>query len=186
MHKFIPMAMLVIYAGLAVGCSGKYTIRFQTADVINAPGNDLTREELDVDVVLLTPKDSARYPQLLDGSVRSDQWFKARDTNSGDFAGIAPERIFAFRRGSSDSSRDNRQGDPLLSRIDSSTPVSLKIEHPNPGDGKAAILVYGRFRAMDGMAKAAPVIINPPPGAGKTKELDIYVDRQGMRCTNCP
>lgn len=170
------------------GCNGNYTISFHAADIINAPGNDLTREELEVDVVVLTPKEADRYPQLLDGTVRSAAWFTARDQNSAEFAAIPADQIHALRRGNPNNSRDRLVGPPLLSLVDRSDqrPVEVEVDHPNPGNDNAAIVIFGRFRDMNAMAKTPPVIIQPPPGWGKDKELEIAVDRQGMRCRNCP
>ena len=142
--RALGIGLLVL---LFTGC-GNYTITFQPGDVINAPGADLSREMLDIDVVLLTKKDAKKHPQILEGTMRSDEWFKARDEDADEIATIPAGQILALRSGSSSEKRDSLKGGPLLSACDvqgRSPNVTFEFEHPDAGAGEAAIVIYGRF-----------------------------------------
>jgi hypothetical protein len=164
--------------GILVGCGGNYNITFESAEVINAPGDDKSRAQLDVDVLCLTPEDTKAYPELADGVTRSDEWFKNKADNSSRFAKVPASRIHSLRRGGSNS-RDTLKGDPLVSAMDGRKSVSLSVPHETPGDG--AIVIFGRFFGKTGeLAKSSPVVIKPPPGMFKGKDLTVRVDRSGM------
>ena len=83
---------------LLAGC-GNYRITFEAADVINAWGEDITREDLDVDVLCLSSDDVKNHPEIVNGTMRSDEWFKARDEVDHKIGDISPKRIYALRRG---------------------------------------------------------------------------------------
>lgn len=166
----------------AVGC-GRYTVRFEVADVINAWGEDLTRSQLDVDIVCVTSDVAEKLPELADGRLRSDEWFRLRDTNDAKLAPIPASRIYALRRGRS-SEYDTWCGDSLLSardRQDGGNTSEVRIRHPQPGNRHAAIVIYGRFNAQTGLAKTAPVVIQPPPGWLDDDEILIKVGRTSLR-----
>ena len=76
----------VSWVGLALimmlsGC-GNYQITFEVADVINAPGTDLSGEMLDVDIVCLTKKDIENHPEIVQKTMRANEWFEARDEDA--------------------------------------------------------------------------------------------------------
>lgn len=181
---------LLIISGMLWFLSGcaSYSLTFQVGDVINAPGDDLTREELDVDVLLLTPKETERYPEIVEGGLRSDEWFRMRDEGDPKVAGISPKHILALRRGAPDPGRDTLVGPSLISQIDRREhgDITIPIKHPDPGDRDSAIVIYGRFRSMTGLAKTPPLVIQPLPGWGDDKHLIVKVGRTGMTCLNCP
>jgi hypothetical protein len=171
------------------GCGGgKYTIQFEAADVINAPGNDLSREELDIDILTITPAEAEKYPDIVNKTMRSSDWFAARDANDAKIGGIDPNHIYALRRGSGDARRDRQLGAPLISLIDRAdkAPVTVNVEHPNPGEAKSALVIYGRFRTMDGMAATPPLVISPAPRMKSGETINIRVGRTDMTCSNCP
>jgi hypothetical protein len=171
---------------LLSGCAS-YSLTFELADVINAPGDDLTREELDVDILLLTPKETEKYSEIVDGTMRSDVWFRLRDEDDPKIKAIPASQILALRRGGAEGRRDTLKGASLISKIDRSGggKFTLPIKHPDAGAGGSAIVIYGRFRGMSGMAKRPPLVIQPLPGWGKEKDLLIKVGRTDMTCVNC-
>lgn len=176
-------------AGLLLLLSGcaKYSLTFEVADVINAPGDDLTREELDVDILLMTPKQTEKYPEIVSGALRSDEWFRMRDEDDPKISGIPASQILALRRGGAEDRRDTLVGPSLISQIDraESGNIKIPIKHPDPGAHDSAIVIYGRFRGMSGMAKRPPLVIQPLPGWGKKHDLLIKVGRTDMTCANC-
>ncbi|RMF85803.1 MAG: hypothetical protein D6744_00785 [Planctomycetota bacterium] len=165
------------------GCGGKYTINFEVADVINAPGNDLSREELDVDILCLTKKEAAEFKSAVNKTMRSDEWFQKRDTEDSSLSLIDASHIYALRRGTDSERRDILLGPPLLSfidRRDGKRTLSYTIEHEEPGEPEAAIVIYGRFRGTDGIARTEPVVVQPPPGFGKSKSITVRIGRTNM------
>ena len=170
---------IIPVVGLLAGC-GNYTITFEVADVINAWGDDVTREMLDVDILCLTKEDVENHPEIVNRSMTADEWFKARDERSHAIGDIAPKRIYALRRGNSGDFGDNLLGEPLLSakdRRDGLTATSYKIKHSQGMNGEAAIVVYGRFSSQTGIAKTPPLVIQPP---GTKEDIFIKVSKNGM------
>lgn len=170
------------------GC-GNYTITFEVAEIINAPAGDLSREELDVDILCFTAEDSERFPEIVDGTMRSDEWFRLRDADDSKITKIDPKRIFALRRGDANERRDTLAGTALVSLVDSQSgdPKTLvKFHHPSFMNKASAIVIYGRFRGQDGMAKEPPVVIQPPPKWLDRNDIVISIGPKTMRCSNCP
>jgi hypothetical protein len=164
---------------LFVGC-GNYTITFEAADVINAWGEDITREELCVDILCLTKDDVKNHPEIVNGTMRADEWFKARDEVDHRIGNISPKRIYAMRRGGAGDRRDTLLGPSLLSfvdRKDGRRTTAVKVHHPNYLSGKAAIVIYGRFSSPTGVAQVPPLVIQPP---GSKDEVFVNVGRKGM------
>lgn len=167
--------------GVMTGCSG-YTLTFEVADVINAWGEDVTREMLDVDIVCLTQKQAENHPELVRGTMKSNQWFEARDADAASIGDIGPRQIYALRRGGPDDGRDTLKGLALLSgrdRDDGGRMTVVKITHPQPGKAESAIVIYGRFSDRDGVARTSPLVIQPPPTW--KDEILIRVGRQNMK-----
>jgi hypothetical protein len=170
----LPLTVLV------TGC-GNYTITFEVADVINAWGEDITAEMLDVDIVCLSKKDAERHPGIVNGTVRAAEWFKARDEDSAEFGDISPKRIFALRHGAAGDKRDTLVGLPLLSfkdRKDGLRTTSVRVKHPQPMSSESAIVIYGRFSEQMGIARTAPCVIQPPPAWHK--DIHVHVGRKDM------
>lgn len=167
---------------LLSGC-GRYTVTFEVADVINAPGTDLTREMLDVDIVCMTKKDAENHPEIVNGTMRADAWFKARDSDDPKIGDISAKRIYSLRRGAPGDKRDTLVGESLLSAIDRQDGLrttTVKVSHPGFLRGDAALVIYGRFGDLEGrVANTAPLVIQPPP-AWNT-DLLIKVGRTGMK-----
>lgn len=166
-------------AALLVGC-GNYTITFEVADVINAWGEDVTREMLDVDILCLTKKDAKRHPSIVNGAMQADEWFNARDKDPQKIGDISPKQIYALRRGGTTAKNDTLIGEPLLSardRQDGLRTTVVTVNHPQASNDKSAIVIYGRFSSQTGIAKTQPLVIQPP---GWKSKLLIKVGRQGM------
>jgi len=166
---------------LAGGC-GNYNITFEVADVINAPGPDVTREMLDVDILCLTRKEVERHPEIVNGTMRADEWFKARDEDSPRIGDIPPQRIYSLRRGEAGNRRDTLVGPPLLSfvdRKDGRRTTKVAVHHPAFLNDQSAIVIYGRFSDPTGIAKTPPLVLQPPP-RWKT-DLKIQVGRRDMQ-----
>jgi hypothetical protein len=174
----------MLWAGLPLvlllaGC-GNYTITFEVADVINAWGGDITREELFVDILCLSKDDVKNHPEIVNGTMRADEWFKARDEVDHRIGDISPKRIYALRRGGPGDSRDTLLGPSLLSfvdRADGRRTTSVKVHHPNYLSSEAAIVIYGRFSSPTGVAQVPPLVIQPP---GSKDQITIDVGRKGM------
>ena len=178
--RCLPWLVLPI-VGLVTGC-GNYTITFEAADVINAWGEDVTREMLDVDIVCLTKKDVERHPEIVNGAVTADEWFNARDNDRGGslLGNIPRQQIYAMRRGTAADKNDTLIGEPLLSakdRQDGQRTTVKTVKHPDAGNDKSAIVIYGRFSSKTGVAKVQPLVIQPP---GWKKNLLIKVGKQSM------
>lgn len=177
----VMLAAGMLSIGMLTGCGG-YTLTFEVSDVINAWGEDVTREMLDVDIVCLTAKQAEDHPELVRGTMKSNQWFKARDTDAASISDIGPRQIYALRRGGADQGRDTLMGEALLSardRDDGRRITVLKIKHPQPGKAESAFVIYGRFSDRDGVARTSPLVIQPPPTW--KDEILIKVGRQNMR-----
>jgi len=181
----------VVWLGLSLvvllltGC-GHYTVTFEVADVINAPGSDLTREMLDVDIICMTKKDAEHHPEIINGTLRADTWFKARDTDDPKIGDIPAKEIFALRRGAPGDKRDTLVGEPLLSAIDrkdGQRTTTVKITHPGFLHSEAALVIYGRFADAEGkVANTPPLVIQPPPGWHT--DLLVKVGRTDMKVVN--
>ncbi len=173
---------LVVLTG-GFGCAKAPVLVFELDRVINAPGDDLTREELDVDVLLLKAEDAAAHPELLNGAMKSDEWFAKRDRD--DATELEAKRILAYRRGES-AAGDTRQETSFISGIDrqGQGPIRLATNHPEPGKG--SIVIFGRWRSMEGTASRRPLVIRPLPGWNDEHELRIRVGREDFECLNCP
>ena len=169
----LPLAVLL------AGC-GNYTITFEVADVINAWGEDITREDLDVDILCLSKGDVENHPEIVNGTMWADEWFKARDEVDHRIGDISPKRIYALRRGSAGDSRDTLLDPSLLSfvdRRDGRRTTTVKVKHPGFLSSEAAIVIYGRFSSPTGVAQAPPLVIQPP---GTKNEIIIKVGKKGM------
>ncbi|MFO0840148.1 MAG: hypothetical protein U1D55_16695 [Phycisphaerae bacterium] len=166
----------LLLAGL-VGC-GNYTIVFEMQDVINAPGDDLSRDQLDVDIVALDGKNADRYPELANLSVRSKQWFQIRDSDDPKYNNIPKEQIYALRRGGAGDKRDTLVGEPLVSGRDmpagGTRTVSVNVKHPDGWKGR--FLIFGRFSDGRGVAAVEPTSI-----ASGAKEIYVQVGRKSMQ-----
>ncbi len=163
------------------GC-GNYTITFEVADVINAWGDDITAEMLDVDIVCLTKKDAENHREIVEKTLRADEWFKARDEDAPKIGDIPAKRIYALRRGEAGDKRDTLVGLPLLSfkdRKDGLRTTPVRVQHPQYLSGDAAIVIYGRFSSPTGTANAPPVVIQPPPVWDT--DITIQVGRKDMK-----
>lgn len=164
------------------GC-GNYTITFDLSDVINAYGDDNTRTALDVDIVCLSPKEADKYPEIINKTMTSDEWFRLRSEKSARLANIDPAHIYALRAGDK-SANDELKGPPLQSPRDTrdkATSVTVKgISHSSYTNGKSAIVIYAAFGSREGPAKVAPIVLQPPPQWAKGNQLHIRVDRIGM------
>ena len=181
------VGLWIVGGALTTGCGGKYTINFEVADVINAPGNDLSREELDVDILCLTKKEAAEFKAVVNKTMRSDEWFQKRDTEDSSLSLIDEAHLYALRRGNNSERRDVLLGPSLISfndRRDGQRTLTYNIEHSEPGDADAAIVIYGRFRGQSGIARNEPIVIQPPPSFGKDKAITIRVGRTDMERAN--
>lgn len=175
---------LMLWAGLpllmlSAGC-GNYKIAFEVADIINTWGGDMTREELAVDILCLSNDDVKNHPEIVNGTMRADEWFKAIKEVDHRIGDISPKRIYALRRGAAGDRRDTLVGPSLLSfvdRNDGRRTTEVKVHHPNYLGGEAAIVIYGRFSSPTGVAKAPPLVIQPP---GAKDEILIKVGKKGM------
>ena len=182
-NRIAKSVLLLALPALALcwGC-GNYTITFEAADVINAWGEDITAEMLDVDILCLTKEDVKNHPEIVQRSMRADDWFRARMEDSPRIADIDAKQIYALRRGAAGDKRDTLLGLPLLSakdREDGLRKTTVKVHHPTPLSGEAAIVIYGKFSDQMGIAKTPPVVIQPPPSWNK--EIYIKVGRRDMR-----
>lgn len=164
------------------GC-GTYKVTFELSEVINAYGDDQTRQALDVDIVCLSGSESDKYPEIINKTLTSDEWFKLRRETSARLANIDPSHIYALRAGQK-SSNDQLLGPPLTGsadRADKAKSVTFTVKHPGYTNGKSAIVIYGRFSSREGVAKTAPIVLQPPPQWAKGNEIRIRVDRNGMQ-----
>lgn len=177
------MALSGLLLVLAPGCS-KSTVTFEMAEVINAWGDANTRKQLDVDIVCLTKEDAEKLPEVVNRQLRSDVWFAWRESGDAKLATIAPARIYALRGGPEEGRGDTKAGPPLASGMDIKDGPhtrEVKIEHPQGGEDKAAIVIYGRFIGEgDRPARTEPVVIQPPPGLFGNHKIRVAVGKQSM------
>jgi len=172
------LGALPLLAFLA-GC-GNYTITFEVADVINAWGPDGSRKMLDIDIVCLSKKDAKHHPEIVNGSMMADEWFRARNEISPKIGDIPKSQIFALRHGGGADKRDTLLGKPLLSAKDrrgGERTYTYKFKHPDAMNADAAIVIFGAFGSKTGIAKTPPLVIMPP---GRKTEIFIDVGKQGM------
>lgn len=172
---------------LATGCgTGKYTIQFQVSEVINVSEGKPTGDQLPVDIISITADEASRHPDVVDGRLRSDRWFNLRMTNDPQLPPVPPARIYSLRpdidrlRGT-----DTRLGDALVGARFGRPMVEVQVEHPQPGNKNAAIVIYGWFKERGRDANKPPLVIRPP-GAFKTKLLQVRVGPDSLECVNCP
>ena len=160
-----------------------YTVTFELADVINAWGDDRTTEQLAVDVVALTEQQAGNHAEMVNGTLKSDEWFRMRDSADPRIADIPPEQILALRRGVRDK-RDHHSGDtfvsPAMAGPHQQRNVPVSFVHPDFGNPHAAIVIYGRFTARDGLAKTDPVVFRPPRAFQKKKPFRVKIERSAM------
>ena len=173
---------LVLLAG-TVGCPPDPVLVFSLDQVINAPGSDTTREELDVDVLLLTRQDAIDHPDLLNGAIKSKDWFDKRSRD--DVTQIESKQILAYRRRHTTQS-DRRQGISFMSGMDRQSQADIRLETEHPEPGKGSIVIFGSWRGMDGPATRRPLVIRPLPGWGDDAEIRVRVGREDFECLNCP
>lgn len=162
-----------------VGC-GSHTVAFQVDDVINTGGKGpAARDQLDVDIIAVTPEDDEAFPELADGTWYSDDWFAARDQGNDPRVRKLAKRIYALRNGES-GPNDVLKGQALVSGRDTNdTRRTVEIKHPAPMGKRSAIVIYGRFHdGQGGLADVPPVVIQPPPGWNK--DILISVGPTGM------
>lgn len=181
------LGMLGLPLLILLGGCGNYTITFEVADVINAWGADLTAEMLDVDIVCITKKDAEHHPEIVNGTMRADEWFKARDEDSPRIGDIEAKRIYALRHGAAGEKRDTLAGLPLLGandRKDGLRTTAVRVHHPQCLSGDSALVIYGRFSSQEGVATAAPVVIKPLPLW--KRELIVKVGKKSMNVANWP
>lgn len=185
-----PVCPLVWCAGLllATGC-GNYRITFELNDIINAGASDARREQLDVDIVCVTPRDAEALPGLNTGAITCARWFELRDRQDPAVAPIPGSRIYSLRSGES-GPRDALRGPPLQSPVDSrdaKSQVLVKdVHHPDFLNEDSAIVIFGRFTMPENAGKIPPVVIKPPPGWLKGNHLIISVGRDRLVWTNPP
>ena len=176
----LTLCVAVPLLAAAAGC-GNYRVTFEVADVINAWGDDVTREALAVDILCLSKSDVENHPQIVQGGMRSAEWFRARDQNNPGIADIDPDRIYALRWGDAEARRDTLMGQPLASamdREDGRTTTVVPVSHPGNWAGESAIVIYGRFTSREGLAPVPPLVLQPPP---KWKsDIRVRVGRRGM------
>lgn len=168
-HRAILWAATILLATLSSGC-GSYKITFRVNEIINAtPGDDNSRDRLDIDIVCLTKENAEMHPDIVNGQLRSDQWFQARQgegsTQLGDFS---KKQIHALRGKDlamySKYTQDTRAGDPLTPVADGGARKRIvKFHHPGWGSSEAAIVVYGRFTQGGRLYSSNPVVIKPVP-----------------------
>lgn len=162
-----------------VGC-GHYTVTFQVEDVINDGAcGDSAREQLNVDVICLDKKDAEDFPELVEGTWWSRDWFTARDQGDQRLRKLQ-KRIYALRSGQP-GPHDTLKGAPLVSGRDTDHPgFSMSFRHPQSLASESAIVIYGRFHdgKKGGMLNTRPVIVRPLPAWDK--EIVIGVGRTGL------
>jgi hypothetical protein len=173
--------MILPLVGVLAGC-GNYAITFEVADVINAPTTDVSREALDVDILCLSRSDVEKHPEIVNGTMRADEWFKAREEGDHRIEDISPARIYALRRDGAENRRDTLCGEALRSAIDREDgrrTTTVKVHHPEYLGSESAIVIYGRFGSeRGGVARTPPLVIQPP---GADEQIFVEVGRNGMR-----
>lgn len=184
----ITCAASAFAALLAAGC-GNYTVKFEVQKIINAPGDDHSRQLLDIDVVCLARAEADANPKLADGSVRSDEWFRSRARGEAPASKLSQSRVYALRaEGGAYASytSDTVKGTPLASPADGGkTETAISINLAEFLESGATILVYGRFHdGKGGLLATAPVRIAPPPRWNTTLVIDV--DRQALAWKNPP
>ncbi len=172
--------------GIALLCGtgcGNYKITFELGEVINAYGDAQTRQALDVDILCLTKAETDKYPEIVNKSMRSDEWFKLRRESSAKLANIDPSHVYALRTGEKDS-RDQLLGGPLTGwadRANKEKTITFNVSHSSSGNGRSAIVIYGRFMSREGAARTEPIVIMPPPGWFDSSEIRVRVDQTSMQ-----
>lgn len=171
----------VVLASAALAGCGDYKVTFRVQDAINTGGEGPANAEmLDVDVVALAPDDAERHSDIVNGSVTSAAWFRARhrDPGGANIANISGKQVFALR-GTDDYYNnympDTRRGGPLVPvAAGGERERTIDVKHPQFLDKKAALVIYGRFQdAKGGLAETAPLIIQPPPAWNTTIVIDV-------------
>lgn len=170
---------LAAAALLLTGC-GQYKLVFEVQDVINAPGDESRRQMLDVDVVTLTKEDSKAHPDVANGTMRSDEWFRARAraTGSKSIGDLGKNQVSAMRGEGSEYANytpDKRLGNPLSSVVEGGRrEVPIEVHHGGFLAKESAIIVYGRFHdGKGGLLATDPVVISPPPPWNTTIHIDV-------------
>lgn len=181
---FLVAALL----GATSGCAKKCKVEFQLDDVINAPRADSDwSRQLDVDVIVLHPDDADNpdvpYQRMVNGSLRSDEWFGMRQDKS---IGLDKDQIYAY---CSERASDECTvlGPPFLSKKDRNTAddtYTAEFDLKDAGDAKTAIVIYGDFVAESGRAQSKPVVVNPIPGGWGDVLIQVEVGRTGLRWIN--
>ncbi len=161
---------------LLVGCGKSYKVTFTVDDVINAWGDDVTAEALDVDLVCLTKETAERHPSIVRGTLKADKWFHMRDQDDDAIGDIPASCIYALRYGNAGDKRDTLVGPPLLSAVDRKDherTTTITVHHPDPGKAESAIVIYGRFSSRDGIARTPPLVIRPLPRWDDNIEINV-------------
>lgn len=161
----------------AVGC-GNYTAKFQVQQVINAPDDERSRKQLDIDVVCIDKKLAEKHPRIANGSMRSDEWFKLRAERGTMIAEIPGSAIYSLRgtgAAYANYTADTVKGPPLTSPADGGkTEVDLPFSFSRHGESGAVILVFGRFHdGKGGLLPTDPVRIAPPPSWNTKLLIDV-------------
>ena len=161
------------------GC-GKYTITFEPANVINDGGKgDDAREMLDIDIICLTKADAEDFPTLAEGTMRSQEWFSARDEEDPRLRKL-DKRIYALRAGGVSASY-TLAGPPLASGRDDGRAYTVQVRHRQAGSKESAIVIFGRFHddsGVKGLANTRPIVIHPL--SVWHTDIRIGVSRTGM------
>jgi hypothetical protein len=178
-RKLELVGVLLLTAGL-FGC-GPYTIEFRVQDVINAPGDELSRQMLDVDIVCLSPSEAERHPDIASGQMRSDVWFKARRGDGVSISDIPADQVYSFRglrehdQMYVNYTSDTRKRGPLVPVLDGGERVvTVDVEHPTPGKKDSVLLIFGRFHdGRGGLLPTDAVRISPSPKAESKITVDV-------------
>ncbi|MBU0640941.1 MAG: hypothetical protein KKB50_18925 [Planctomycetes bacterium] len=169
MNRWFLRCALVSGLLLVLSGCGQYSVTFEVSEVINTdlaqPDNDRTSDMLDVDVVCLTKKEAEKFPNVVNGSMRADAWFAARDRD--ELGVIDRGHIYALRRGEREDRHDTLVGPPLLSgRVmekGASWKREVKVQHAQSLSGESAIVIYAKFHEGSAVARVAPLVVKPPP-----------------------
>ncbi|MFH1745840.1 MAG: hypothetical protein ABIG44_02230 [Planctomycetota bacterium] len=178
MHGPLVGCLLLVLT-VCSGCSSIYKITFQPGEAINTGGLGTHRSEmLDVNLICLSKSDAKDFPALVNGTMRSDEWFTARESDDPRLRSL-DDCIYALCKGDSGT----RVKPPLLDKASGGHNVTVEVEHPDPGPKEAAIVIFGRFHdGKGGLMKTQPVVLCPLPSA--RKEIFINVGPTSMVLLN--
>lgn len=161
----------------SAGCGG-YTAKFQIQQIVNAPDDERSRKQLDIDIVCLDKKLAEKHPRIANGSMRSDEWFKLRaerGTMIAEFPGGAIYSLRGTGTAYANYTADTHKGPPLTSPADGGrNEVDVPFTFSRYGESGAVILVFGRFHdGKGGLLPTDPVRIAPPPSWNTKLLIDV-------------